>query len=307
MDTEEVSFIYIMGRGHSGTTILDAMLGNGYNMHSIGEIVSGMPRTEDICSCGSQIKDCDFWNTVKSKFENKSKYSWEEAAKRIQSQAHLKSFFSTLLGIRKKRIFELKQINKNLLESIKEVSKKDLLIDSSKEFTRGLFLTKYFSKVKVIHLVRNPLKILSSNMLRIKEGKFKFLRYSFEAKTVTPFIILSSLGWLIGNLIGEFISFLFKEKVMRVRYEDLCKNPESELRRIEKFVDCNLTNVRKKVSESKKMNIKHMIAGNRIRQKGEFIFKPSRSEGRGLSKKFKSLGLLFTWPLMYKYDYVAKD
>ena len=33
-------YIYIMGRAHSGSTILDVLLGNSERIHSVGELVS---------------------------------------------------------------------------------------------------------------------------------------------------------------------------------------------------------------------------------------------------------------------------
>lgn len=300
-------YLYVMGRGHSGSTILDALLGSGKHLHSTGEIVSGMPRTEDKCSCGKKIKDCDFWNAVKNKFNEESDYSWEQAAEYIQGQAHLKSFIKTWRGRNTDNINRLKKINQSLFKAISEVAGKEVVIDSSKEFTRGLFLARYLPDGKVIHLIRNPLRILASNMLRIKEGKFKVLRYKFDAqKTAFPFILLSAAGWLVGNILGELIHLVEKKNVLRVRYEDLCERPAEELKRIEAFTGYDLTDIIRGIEESREMQIKHMIAGNRMRLNGSFIFRPSGGKQRELPLRYSLLGILITWPLMLRYGYLTR-
>lgn len=298
-------YIYIMGRGHSGSTILDALLGSAENMHSLGEIVSGMPRKEDVCSCGNKIKDCEFWNKVRAKFEEENDISWNKAALKLQNQAHLKYFIKTWLGINRREIEELKEINETLFGIISEVAESEVLIDSSKEFTRGLFLTKYLSPGKIIHLIRNPLDILASTLLRIGEGKFKFLRYKFKnARIAFPFLMISACSWMAGNLLGEIIHYIGKDKIMRVRYEDLSSEPSVELAKIGRFVGQDLRGVVRRVKNGEKMNIPHMIAGNRMRTKGSFIFAPNKKDYRPLPKRYRLMGILITWPLMLKYGYL---
>ena len=55
-----MDLVYVMSRGHSGSTILDSILRNRDNAFSMGEIVSGCLREDDICSCGHEIRGCPF-------------------------------------------------------------------------------------------------------------------------------------------------------------------------------------------------------------------------------------------------------
>src|SRR5688572_27137486 len=43
-------YIYIVGRPHSGSTILDIVLGNSSNIEGIGQLVSGMGKPHDRCA-----------------------------------------------------------------------------------------------------------------------------------------------------------------------------------------------------------------------------------------------------------------
>ena len=52
-------YLYIMGRGHSGSTILDILLGNSTRIESVGELLSGLSRADhQMCSCGVMVPDC---------------------------------------------------------------------------------------------------------------------------------------------------------------------------------------------------------------------------------------------------------
>ena len=302
---KDIQHIYIMGRGHSGSTILDALLGNGENSFSIGELVSGMPRTEDVCSCGVSIGECHFWNNVKQYFENSSDISWAEASDEVRKQAHIRSFIKTWAGFSRKENKKMKELNNEILTSIAEESGKSFLVESSKEFTRALFLAKNEEETRIIHLIRNPLSIFASNIVRIREGHFKFLRYTFDAqKNVFPFIVLSAVSWLVGNLLGEIVRMSGKADVLKVRYEDLCEDPVSELKRIESFTGEDLSGVIQKVEGREQMSIDHMIAGNRMRIKGEFVFKPEKKSERTLPAFYRFIGTVITWPLMLKYGYL---
>ncbi|MCF8095788.1 MAG: hypothetical protein K9J79_10570 [Desulfobacteraceae bacterium] len=61
-------WLYIAGRGHSGSTMLDGMIGNADGVESVGELVSGMGRYEEI-----------------------SGESWDNAVRASVRQAHIRN------------------------------------------------------------------------------------------------------------------------------------------------------------------------------------------------------------------------
>ena len=68
-------YIYVAGRGHSGSTILDIMLGGGSAIESVGELgtigtrgLSG-DKTGHLCGCGAVIAECPFWTRVREAVE----------------------------------------------------------------------------------------------------------------------------------------------------------------------------------------------------------------------------------------------
>jgi hypothetical protein len=86
---QDNKIIYIVARGHSGTTILDIILGNSEDAFSCGELISGISQINPKCSCGEELKDCVFWKNIKKEIENK--INWDKFCHIIVSQRRLNS------------------------------------------------------------------------------------------------------------------------------------------------------------------------------------------------------------------------
>lgn len=300
-----IRVIYIMGRGHSGSTVFDAILGNSPEIESVGELVSAIAKPERQCSCGLPLKDCSYWTKVKDKFEESS-LEWTKEVTQIVNQAHLKKLFSTVTSKSSSAWIEsLVKVQDLLFSAILSSSGKNIIVDSSKEFTRAIFLLRFFPNAKVIHLVRNPEGTLASDMHRIvgKVG-ITILRKKIKSKNITPLLmIFRAISWSVGNMIAEITRLFFPSRVIRLRYEDLTMHTEESLKRVAEFIDVDLTTVINSVISQEKMAIGHNIGGNHMRLKKEFIFDPQAGGKRPLAKRYRLLARFFCWPLMLVYGY----
>lgn len=302
------NWIYIAGRGHSGSTLLDVILGNAEEIESVGEFISALRRYNAYCSCGLKFKKCPFWVNVMRDFEKQSGIDWDTAAKKLQNQAHIKKFLKTLFqSPRKKSSKELIYFN-NLIANLICKTNNRYIVDSSKEITRALFFIRYISKSKVIHIVRNPQQILQSNYYRLINGEgYKFLRKRYYPKRfLFLFLIVSCFSWLIGNILLELIKLGRKQKFLLIRYEDLIESPIETLDKIEFFLNTSLAPVKEGIYKRVKFQIGHNIGGNKVRTKKELIFDPAKSIRSGLPKRYNLLVYLFCWPLLIKYHYFFK-
>jgi hypothetical protein len=296
-------YIYIMGRGHSGSTVLDAMLGNAPGIESVGELVSGMGRYEAPCSCGAAMKDCEFWSAVRSNFERNSGASWEEAARLSTEHAHIKNWLVTRI-YSENRYTRLSEVTRSLHNAISEVSGKEHVLDSSKEVTRGLFLLRFYRDAKVIHLVRHPEGVMASHYARLRKGHpFKFLRRKYRARWLLPFLAFSSVLWLVGNSFAELSSIGYRRKVMRLRYEDLCANLPEALGRLDSFLEVDLTTLIRDLDRGDELEIGHNIGGNHMRMGGRFRFDPRKGTSYTLPRRYKLVCRVVCWPLMLRYGY----
>lgn len=75
--------VYIVGLGHSGSTLLDMLLGSHSQMRGLGEIVPFLKATDwekelqSTCSCGEKGYDCPFWSEIPSRIAGTS--DWQQA------------------------------------------------------------------------------------------------------------------------------------------------------------------------------------------------------------------------------------
>jgi len=303
--------LYIIGRGHSGSTMLDAMLGNADQIESVGELVSGMGRYDALCSCGEAFGNCPFWAEVRQRFEENAGVSWNEAVRASRGQAHIKRFPSTLFApAHAQWVRRLKGFSEYIAGAISRsgTAKKEMVVDSSKEITRALFLLRFVPGSRIIHLVRHPEKVLQSNYYRLKKGSgFKFLRMHFMPRAwFGPFLLASATSWVIGNLLSEVVRKFGRDRFLRVRYEDLISSPIEELDRIEKFIGVSLNDVKRKVREKAAFEVGHNIGGNYMRMQGSFVLDPKKASRGGLPERYVFMVNAICWPLFLAYGYCSR-
>jgi len=230
----ERMYLYIMGRGHSGSTILDILLGGNADVESIGELASGLAGYHHgmICACGCVMRDCPFWTEVRHRFEEQG-LDWDELIRATTTQAHLRSQPGTWLARSDDaKLTRLAQLTEGLQKAVAGRTGKTFLLDSGKEVTRALFLLRFSPRARVIHLVRDPRAVQQSHYWRIAERRgFKFLRHKYQATWTGPFfLVLAAASWLVGNLLAEAVCRVAPGRTVRLRYEDLRDDPVGTLR-----------------------------------------------------------------------------
>lgn len=301
--------IYIMGRPHSGSTILDIVLGNSAAIESVGELVSGLGRevTGDVCACGKTIVDCPYWKSVRQAFAAGAPLSWESARDRSVQHAHVRNLPRTLVAGRGNDAMRtLGEASSQFARAVTTVSGKPHMLDSSKEPTRGMMLLRFCPEARVIHLVRDPRRAVASHYWRFYEygGYFKFLRRKYHARyMLVPFMLLAAASWTVGNLICELGRWFAPERTVRVRYEDLCARPAEELRRIGQSFGIPLDDLIDKLERGEPMPIGHNIGGNEIRNDGRVAFRPEKGNVHDLPRWLEVLTFTVCWPLMLAYGY----
>lgn len=297
-----------MGRGHSGSTVLDCLLDNVKGVQGVGETVVGLEKEFHPGTEGERMqKVAAFWNRVKAVCEDESDMNWEGVVNVYREQAHPAKFPKTLLaGEETEFITRAVRSVRRVYESVRRVSGADIVVDSSKEVTRALLIARHLDEGFIIHLVRDPIKVLSSDLDRIvKRGKFRFLRKSYDTEgREYLFAFLTCLNWVIGNVLCEVVKSYCGDRCMTVRYEDLRREPSSILERIGDRLEVDVTEVVENVEQRTPMSTGIGLNGNRMRRESrEFIFDPSLSQ-REWPSGYEKMCKLVTHPLRKKYGYV---
>ena len=305
--------IYIMGRGHSGSTILDVMLGNSAACESVGQLVTGLLKETEghVCACGTPMQDCPYWAAVRQAFTEISALDWRQTAMALAEHSHIRNLPHTLLARPgSPAMRQLAEGSIDLERAIARASGKPHVVDSSKDSTRGLMLLRFAPEARVVHLVRDPRRLVASYYWRFKEwgGYFNFLRRIYYLPSMlVPLMLLTALSWTAGNVFCELARCFARERTLRIRYEDLCEAPAAELGRIARAFDIPLDDAIAKVTNGEPLIIGHNVGGNQIRTEGAVTFTPGKGREHAMPRWLELVTVACCWPLMLAYGYKLRE
>ena len=274
--------VYICSAGHSGSTLLDMLIGSHSKIESLGEITH-LPKNlslNTICGCGDPVKECDFWKGVLGDLGERlnikmlsDPYSFDLgyiAAKVIVDKKHQTRVYNlsrkishALLYVYYRykiplHFFVARKFKRSILNnielyhSIRRTSGADMVVDSSKAYIKGLGIYLHNKEeTRVVLLVRDGRGVFYSN---IKRG--------FDRKK-------SLSGWM--NYYKRALSLLDRYvdngHMLLVKYEDLAKNTEQILRNISNFLEIEYESEMLDFSSK----VHHITNGNNTRFKSSEI------------------------------------
>ena len=239
--------VYIAGCGHSGSTLLDLVLGGHSKLVGLGEAMNlvrpgGIELTRErglVCSCGETIDSCKFWSKVVAEANGESNAD---------------------------------QRYKHILNTFEKVYTKDCAaVDSSKELKPlQILLRNTDLDVKVIHLIKDVRAYTISlvDRARIKKARGKAL--TRKKKRLPDFILRHPLFhfrlWYWQN--RKLQSFLKENKIptLQVGYEELCMYPDKIIPRICEFLGEKSEESMQSLATT---NGSHVMRGNRMRNRSE--------------------------------------
>ena len=298
--------LYIMSRPHSGSTILDILIGNSAAVEGVGQLVSDMGKLDNPCACGASIRACPFWQAVRVEVE-RAGITWDEAVRTSVAQAHVARFWRTWrAGRNDPELERLAQVTHAVTQAIAKVSGKPHVLDSTKEPTRGLFLATYVPEAQLIRLVRDPRSAVASHYWRLKEkGFYHFLRRDWRTTRLGPvFLLVAAASWTVGNLLAEIAARRAAGRVLLLRYEDLRDDPAATLRTIAARFGLDLDDSIEKLATGAPLGVQHIIGGNDVRLEAGLRFDPRReSTRRPLPRWVELVTVACCWPLMRRYGY----
>jgi hypothetical protein len=261
-----VKLAYILAASHSGSTLLSMLLGSHQQIATVGELKLSTKAIGDIdryrCSCGQFIRRCDFWQKIAAGMAGQG-YDFDIAdagtdyraveslyARRLLSSMvrgklleHCRDAALSVSAVWRKQLPQIHKRNAALVSTIAELSKAQVVVDSSKIGLRLKYLLKNPElDVKVIRLIRdgravaltymNPADFAdardpalraggtggdrSNERMSMEKAAYQWRRCMEEAKHV--------------------LKRLDKSQWIEVRYEDLCRDTETVLERLFNFL-----------------------------------------------------------------------
>jgi hypothetical protein len=266
--------IYILGGGHSGSTLLDMVMGSTDQSFSVGELMyfdyykgykhEKLYRLVDgrLCTCDEQMDDCPIWSKIN--FDQKDNVQKHESlGDSLKIMLNLLNPFERWIrfGIETgknrevyKRIFEEASLQKPKLRYI---------VDSSKDPRRLYELIKDPNigpeKLAVIHLIRDGRGYIYSYQKteRTKDGRERSGR---ELRSTWVCLV----EWIVVNLISRRLLRKYKIDAYTMSYDRFAENPEQTLGEIGDYLGYDLG--ADTIIDRINATTYHNIHGNPIRQ-----------------------------------------
>ena len=336
-----VKVLKITGSAHSGSTILDVVLGNHPSIESVGE-VNKLVRTgwisreslrgidpkrlrRPICTCGKRLdvlyvdapdEACPFWSSVRREWVERSDGDSIENYPKLQDVFEPQGRWPRLLYEKRRPSAAFRsyaRLTREFFESIRAVSGKPIIVDCSKISVRTFALGMIPGiDLYAIHLVRDGRGVITSHR-KTFEGDLQAsvigghkVRPMWKTAVRRRVVHLASLvRWIVGNLLSEWVRTQHGPKrTMRLRYEDFVADPKSALERIGSLIELDLREVADAASSGKPMQAGHNIGGNRTKKSGIITLRPDDEEWKSaLSPTEKRLSWLLMGWLMRRYGY----
>lgn len=240
-------YVYICSAGHSGSTLLDLLIGSHSRVASLGE-VTHLPKNLSLntrCGCGQPVRSCSAWTEIVKKMSVslkidilKDPYALNLGyidARVVVDKSHQTPLYNLkrrishaleyfLLRCDKGTIISLlkrsdQALENNLLlyEKAREVFDADITVDSSKHYLKALGLyRKVPGKLRIILLVRDGRAVLYSGLKRNRSRRQTVFSWKNHYKRA---LLL-------------FDRYVDPAHILLVKYERLATTPEQELNRI---------------------------------------------------------------------------
>jgi hypothetical protein len=336
-----VTLLKITGLGRSGSTILDIVLGNHPQIESVGEVgnlirngwisqesLRGIDQKKlrvPLCTCGKRLdvlyidtpeEACPFWSSVRREWVERTDRDSIESYPKLQDTFELKRRWPRLLYEKRRPSAAFRSYARLTLaffESIRAVSKKPIIVDSSKSPVRTFALSMVPGiDLYVVHLVRDGRGVITSLRKSFEKDPQAGIMWDHKGNPIwktavrrTVLYLVSVLRWMVQNLAAEWVCIqLGPKRTMRLRYEDFVADPKTALEGIGSLMELDLSDLADGASSGKPMQAGHNIGGNRTKKSGTITLRPDDKEWKtALSPTEQRLSWVLIGWLMRRYGY----
>ncbi len=298
--------IYILGAGHSGSTLIDMILGSNSNVFSVGELafyshyLEKIPHkklgtnADYVCTCGKVAGKCPFWSKVHKDFRNSRPI--------IKNRGHIDTYkiFLNILNPLEHFIRFNVNIGKNkqifnhvCIEAKKIKPQLSYIVDSSKDPRRLYELLNdplmRDVDLKVIYMVRDAFSYLNS-----------FKKDTRNIKGLANRSIFMTIGeWVGVHTACRVMLRKYNPKFLTIKYLDFASDPFRVISDVYKFLEIgptkSVSNILEEINKSKY----HNLQGNVLRFHKVKSIVPDMSWKTGLTLAEKTIVSLFTFPFHF--------
>lgn len=306
-----VPVLFIAGFGRSGSTLLDRLLGSTPGFHSGGELggvwQQGLLK-DRLCSCGARFSSCPFWQAVgNNSFSSLKGHEINAIVRYMRNISSAWEIWRILSrGTRRNLVISAPanffDVTARIYQRMRDVNGQQVVVDSSKLAMYLVLLAQIPSvDLHVVHLVRDPRAVAHSWLRpRVTDP---------DGQTSMPQFggIKSAVLWLIMNAAVEWTARRLDLSYVRVRYEDLVKDPVRIVGQLRSKVLRDAVLDLPATDHLDDLNIDlgvvHSISGNPMRfQQGHMPIVEDvgwKADPRGR----RAIIVAITFPLLWRYGY----
>ncbi len=310
-DERAVPVLFIAGFGRSGSTLLDRLLGSSSKFHSGGELVRVWDQglaVDPLCSCGVRFSDCPFWRAVGSNsFSSLRIHEVDTIVQYLHNALRARNIWRflsrrTRSGLVSSAPANFFDITARLYQGVRDVSAQQVVVDSSKLASYLVLLAQIPSvNVRVVHLVRDPRAVAHSWLrppVADPEGQAVMPRFG---------VMKSAVLWLMMNAAVEWHARSMRLPYVRVRYEDLVKDPAGIARKLGSEFMTELPGVEPTRAEPPGHDVDldagHICSGNPMRFQQGRISIVEDADWKADPRSRRAIVTAITFPLMWRYGY----
>ncbi len=241
----QIEVAYIVGLGHSGSTILDLILGSHSQIESVGELINLReevtakgPRS-GLCTCGKPYRECKYWASILNDYEQQVRVAISEntdpldlrgVERNVSLQEKMRAVFTESVQLpTEMRLFPEKYYY--LGRTILNHTGKRILCDSSKDaFPAALLYRSDYVSLKIIHLFRDLRANIESVKRQVENPQSGLTHYPGFFRT---YLSVVAHHLRIKSLLALKIK---KNDIIKIRYKELCLHPEQTFKRLCSFL-----------------------------------------------------------------------
>lgn len=295
-DSARPTYLYIAGRGRSGTTLLNTLLGNHTDICAVGELANFSlqcfrdenTRWQGLCGCGKRPFNCPFWTQVIQRIEQSfsldlrnDPFAWRMSDVGVEEEYRSRTIIRAPLVAARHRLWRVIRSAQYLgspviqavmkaykpqaqwvrnrcfaVSQISDVSGCSIVADTSKDYMGMRDVYDYGSLPTKIIYVTRDCRGNVWSKLRTVESE----------ATRRRLIVENAEDWVkINSRILRALDSVRQEDQIHIRYEDICRSPAKTMSEVLTFVGLDYSEKILEIGE----NAEHTIAGNRMRFSGK--------------------------------------
>lgn len=299
----DLKVVFVVGKGRSGSTLLDDMLGMLDGVESLGELRQMWRRgllPDYACSCGKLLNECGLWTAALAGIAD-NEADFEKMAGLQQSVHSWWRMPVLLAGRRPRKAREFGGLMGVLYRQVAESTGATTLVDSSKWPVHvGMAGMVPGIDPYVLHLVRDP-RAVAYSYTRHRGGSGQPIMPRFGA-------VHSALSWSARNVASGMARRLVgADRFRRLRYEDLVDDPVETLESLADWLGTDVRNGAWVDDHTLHLSASHLVGGNPRRfERGDIEIRRDDAWRSGRPRARRVVGLL-TGPLRRRYGYGAGD